>query len=534
MTALQIPALLHAQELQIRPKQPVDTLAKPVDTSTVKIEILGAKSLRQFETANGQSVQTLAGNARVKQGQTILRGDSIVLNEQTGIMEVFGNVHINDADTLNTYAQYLRYVGNERIAYLKKNVKLSDGHGTLLTQDLEYNVRTGIAEYKNGGRVLSGSTNLTSDGAVYYAETKDVYFKKNVHLSDPKYNIASDSLMYNTEFKTAHFIAPTEIQSSSGNILTSNGFYNLETGEAAFFDQTILKDSTRTATGKSIAIDEKTGIVNIEGNGKVVDSVNKVILLGGQIFMDQKKNTFLGTRKPVMILYRDNDSTYITADTLFSGMRIRTDTDSIITVTNDSTTQIQNISVSDSIRFFMGFHNVKIFNDSMQAVCDSLYYSTADSVFRLFQNPIVWNGTSQITGDTMYMFTKNEQPHLIKIFNNSFIINNPDPGIFNQISGKTLDAYFINGNIDYVEIKTLAQAIHYPQNDDSAYVGMNKTSGNTLLAYFENKEMKRIKFLRDIRGVMYPMKQIPTGENKLEGFMWLDNRRPKHKLELFE
>lgn len=502
----------------------------PAVDTTKKIEIIGAKSLRQIELDNGDIIRTLAGNARVRQGQTLLSGDSIILNNTTGVMEVFGNVHINDADTLNTYAQYLRYVGNERIAYLKRNVRLSDGHGTLYTEDLDYNIATGIASYRDGGRVVNGTTELTSKNAVYYSETKDVYFKQNVQLKDPKYKIDADSLMYNTEFQTAHFIAPTVIESNSGTILTSNGQYNLSSGEAIFYDQSVLRDSTTSATGRNIAIDEKSGIINIEGNAKVVDSANNVTMIGGQIFMDQKNQTFLATRKPVMIFYKDNDSTFVAADTLFSGIKFR---DTLLTV-KDKRDSLNMHELSDSIRFFQGFRNVRIYNDSLQAVCDSLYYSAEDSAFRLFKNPLVWNGKSQISGDTMYMYTRNSQPDLLKIFNNSFIINHPEKGIYNQISGRTLDGYFIDGNIDYVDIRGSARSIFYPQNDDSAYIGMNKTSGDKLQAFFKDKQMERVKMIQNVQGVMYPMDQIPNEEMYLKGFEWQDARRPKHKLELFE
>ncbi len=513
--------------------------APPAQTLTAdttrKIEILGARHLRQTELPNGDVLRTLAGNARVRQGNTYLSGDSIVLNNTTGIMEVFGNVHINDADTVNTYAQYLRYVGNERQAYLKKGVKLTDGKGTLFTEDLEYNITSGIATYKNGGRVLNGNTVLTSNGAVYYSDTKDVYFKENVQLNDPKYKISADSLMYNTEFKTAHFIAPTNIESESGNIFTRSGNYNLETGEAFFYDQSVLKDSLRSATGRSIAIDEKTGIVNIEGNGKVVDSANQVILLGGQIFMDQKKNTFLGTRKPVMIFYRDNDSTYIAADTLFSGVKLR-DTTLTTKLTSTDTLNIQSLdkAPSDSIRFFEAFHHVRIFNDSLQAVCDSLYYSTDDSIFRLYQQPLVWNGQSQISGDTMYLYTKNQKPDKMEVFFNSFVINHPTRGIFNQISGRTLNAFFTEGKIDVVHVRGNAESIYYPQNDDSAYTGMNRSSGERLYVYFLNQALDKVKFIQQVNGILYPMDQRPADQQYLKGFLWQDNRRPKHKLELFE
>jgi hypothetical protein len=33
---------------------------------------------------------------------------------------------------------------------------------------------------------------------------------------------------------------------------------------------------------------------------------------------------------------------------------------------------------------------------------------------------------------------------------------------------------------------------------------------------------------------MYPIKKTPEDQKKLKGFEWLDKRRPKNKLELFE
>lgn len=518
--------------------------------------------MRMKTMSDGSAIQTLAGNAMVRQGNTILSGDSIAFNPVTGIAEVFGNVHINDADSVHTYAQYLRYIGAERIAYLKKNVKLTDGKGTLYTDELEYNLQTGIANYKNGGRVVNGTTVLTSRDAVYYSDTKDVYFKKSVHLVDPKYDITADSLLYNTQIRTATFIAPTHIITESGVIDTKSGTYNLETGEALFYEQTEFRDSTHFASGRTVAIDEKSGMVNIEGNGKLVDSVNKVIVFGDQIFLDRKKNSFLATRKPVMILYQKNDSTYVSADTLFSGLRMYdttqrkqsaiTDTsvttnktldttanipgDSTANVLIDSVVNISSLPATppDSIRYFLAFHNVKIFNDSMQAVSDSLYYSTEDSVFRLFQDPVFWNGKTQVSGDTMYLFTANKKPRQLYVFNNSIVINKPDEGVFNQIAGRTLNGYFKDGAIDYIRVKgSPAESVFYPQDDDSAYIGMNRSNGDVIDIYFVSKELNKVKFINNVNGTLYPIKEIPRDLKFLKGFKWLDERRPKNKLDLF-
>lgn len=518
---------------------PVPSATEPGSDTTRIIDIVYANSLRFITLADGTQLQTLAGNARVKQGNTFLNGDSIILNPKTGVAEVFGHVHINDADTVNTYASYLRYLGKERVAYLKKNVKLTDGKGTLLTDDLEYNLATGIATYKNGGRVVNGSTVLTSSDAVYYSDTKDVYFKKYVHLTDPDYDMKADSLLYNTFTKTATFISPTNIRTKEGGrINTRSGTYNLQTREAIFYDRTAYSDSTRSLTGGKIAFDEKSGILQVEENGKLVDSVNNVTVLGNQILLDKNKNSFLATRKPVMILYRGNDSTYVTADTLFSGLRKYDTTKNITTLKNDTlvkVTQVDLKTANDSIRYFLAFNNVKIFNDSLQAVCDSLYYSTEDSVFRLFRDPIFWNDKTQVTGDTIYLFTEKQKAKRLYVFNNGMVINQSAESLYNQMAGRTLNGYFLDGNIDYIRVKgSPAESIFYPQDEDSAYVGMNRSSGDVIDIYFVNKQLNKVKFINDVNGTMYPMKQIPVGTNTLKGFTWYDKRRPKNKLELFE
>lgn len=506
--------------------------------STKAIEIIQAQSLRQITIDSATVLQTLAGKAIVRQGNTILHGDSIVLNQLTGVAEVFGNVHINDADTVNTYAQYLKYIGNEQVAYLKKSVRLTDGKAVLTTEDLVYNIKTGIATYQNGGKVVNGKTVLTSSDATYYSDTRDVFFKKNVHLVDPKYDMLADSLRYNTAFKEAYFISPTHIVSSDGVLDTRSGTYNLETGEAVFLDRTVYRDSTRMMTGGKMAIDDKTGVVQIEDNGKYVDSANKVIVLGNQIMLDRKNNSFLATRKPVMVLYSEKDSTYIAADTLFSGIRKYDSlTNQSITVrdTLRSDTAINRMPGKDSIRYFLAFHHVRIYNDSLQAASDSLYYSTEDSTFKLFRDPVLWSHHSQITGDTMYLYTEKQQAKLLHVYNNGMVINRTTEGFFNQIGGRTIHAYFKNGNIDFTRVKgSPAESVFYPQDDDSAYIGMNRSHGDVIDIYFVNKELNKVKFVNEVEGTLYPIKQVPADRKFLKNFNWLDNRRPKNKLELFE
>ena len=72
------------------------------------------------------------------------------------------------------------------------------------------------------------------------------------------------------------------------------------------------------------------------------------------------------------------------------------------------------------------------------------------------------------------------------------------------------------------------------RDEDSAFVGMNRSSGDVIDINFVNKELSKVKFVNDVNGTLYPMKKVPEGKNRLTGFHWLDARRPKHKIELFE
>jgi lipopolysaccharide export system protein LptA len=510
-------------------------------TDTVRsIRIVQGKSLRLITIDSVTAFETIAGNVIIKEGLTTFYCDSATINRRTNIVEAFGNIHINDNDSIHTYSQYLRYVGADRIAYLKKNVKLTDKKGTLYTDDLEYNLRTGIATYKNGGKIVNEKTVLTSRDGVYYADTKDVYFKNNVHLKDPDRDIYTDSLLYNVKTNIATFIAKTQIIGKDGSVInTKSGTYNLATGEALFSGRPSFSDSSKSAIADNIAYDKNSDVLQLEGNAKFVDSINNITILGGQIFANGKVKSFLATRKQVMIIYRDGDSNYMAADTLFSGLRkydslerkMLTHTDTL-----KKTIVINTKTAGDtSIRYFIGFHHVRIFNDSLQAVSDSLHYTTADSTFKLFGNPIVWNDSSQVTGDTLYVYTQNQKPKRLYVFNNSLIINKTNEGMFNQVGGRTLNGYFVDGSIDYARVKgSPAESIYYPQDDDSAYVGMNRSSGDVIDVYFVKKELNKVKFVNDVNGVLYPMKDIPADKKELRGFKWLDSRRPKHWLELFE
>jgi hypothetical protein len=184
-------------------------------------------------------------------------------------------------------------------------------------------------------------------------------------------------------------------------------------------------------------------------------------------------------------------------------------------------------------RFFEAWRNVRIFSDSAQAVCDSMFYAGTDSVFRLYRDPVLWSSESQITADTIYLFTKDQKTDRLQAFFNGFVINKVGGNQFNQVRGNTVNAWFKDGAIDYVRAKGRAESVYYAMDSEDGFVGMNRATSDAIDMFFEEQKPKKVKFINDLKGVTYPIRQIPAEEDKLKGFNWQESRRPKTKFDLF-
>ncbi|MGZ8557171.1 MAG: OstA-like protein [Chitinophagaceae bacterium] len=600
----------------------------PAEDTTKKIHILSNTKNLTFQTLDDSTRLTIVtGDVILRQGTALFYCDSCLINSKTNIFEAWGKVHINDSDTAHIYSNHLRYMMKNKLAYLDGNVKLTDGKATLTTPDLEYDMETNIGHYKNGGKVVNKKSVLTSKEGYYYADLKDVYFKKNVLLKDPAYTIDTDSLLYNTTTQSTRFISLTTIKDSSGRIIkTRDGFYNQQTGKAEFGQRPEIIDGPRNIRGNRIAFDDSTGVYQAEGNAVIIDTAQGTTIIGGLIYQNRKTEAVLATRKPLMIIKQQNDSIYITADTLFSArltdkfgrasLMIDTITETrVVSINEQDSSQnvtvdslisknltdkltspdsllvtdslnkknaatrlikdsLQNITtekaitpqpnnnlkssnplVKDSLkgsksvavsekdstnRYFEAYRNVRIFSDSLQSVCDSMFYSFKDSVFRLYKDPVVWAQKSQITGDTILLFTKNKKADKVEAFENSFLVNRIENDVYNQIKSSRMDGWFLDGSIDSVRATSFAECIYYIQDEDSAYTGINQSQCDIIDIYFskgtngEEKGLEKVVFRSAVTGTLWPISQKSPQEMQLPGFRWLEERRPKTKYEMYE
>lgn len=513
----------------------------PADsTKTKKLNIIRADRLSYYKKDTAQEFQSLAGNVLVKQENTWFYCDSAVINTKTNVLESFGHVHINDNDSLHIYSDYLKYEGATKLATLNGNVRLTDNRGILTTPQMDYNLNTKIATYANGGKLVNGKTVLTSKEAIYYEETRDVYFKRDVVLISPDYEIRTDTLLYNTYSEITTFVVPTTIISDSGRkkILTSDGYYDMKNNKSYFGQRPQIYDGATILIADEVANDS-TGYGEANGNVIYRDTAQGYAILANNLKSNRKESAILATVKPVLIFIKNKDSLVIAADTFFSAkistLRETRNIPVVIDTSGRDSSYVPPLLTDSTDHYFEAYNHVRIFSDSMQAIGDSMFYSLEDSVIRLFKRPVLWAQGNQVTGDTIYLFTKNKKPDRLYVFNNALAISKVADEFFNQVKGRIINGYFIDGNIDYMRAKgSPAESIYYAQDDADKLIGVNKSSADAYDIHFENKKPMRITGINDLKGIVYPMRQVNHIAIRLKGFQWLENLRPKSKYELFE
>jgi hypothetical protein len=78
-----------------------------------------------------------------------------------------------------------------------------------------------------------------------------------------------------------------------------------------------------------------------------------------------------------------------------------------------------------------------------------------------------------------------------------------------------------------------AESIYYVKDEDSAYVGVNRSTADIIDMRFANKELNKVVYINDVKGLTTPFRQVKFDEMRLRNFKWLDDRRPKTKYEMF-
>ena len=519
LTALVAYAALSAQA-QMTPRHSVeqsgagDSLDVVVPDSTNErfVYLLHADETR-FDQRINPDAQILVGDVAFRHDSMYMYCDSALFYEATNSLDAYGNVRMNQGDTLFLYGDRLHYSGDELLAKVRENVVMIDKEMTLTTDSLNYDRTINLGYYFNWGTVEDTLNVLTSEWGEYDTQTNDAVFNYQVTLTNPNFVLTSDTLLYNTKTQVATIVGPSNINSDQNHIYSTFGRYSTATEQAYLLNRSVLTNDDKRLIGDSIYYSRNEGYGEAFDNVELDDFGGKTRLTGNYTYYNELADSAYATRRAVAIDYSQGDSMFIHGDTLRLLTR-NPDTDSVY-------------------RIVQAYHKVRIYREDVQAVCDSLVFNSLDSCMTMYYDPVIWNGPQQVLGEVVRVYLNDSTVEWAHVENQALIVEQIAVDQFNQISGREVKSYFVGGNIDRTDVEGNVMVVYYyVEEGDSVAFGLNTTECTYLTAYMKDRLVDKLYIKDRSNGIFYPITQVPEGKDRLSNFVWLHRLRPLSKEDI--
>ena len=495
--------LLSAQDKQKQPEK-----------KKTRVDLLHAEEA-QADKILLPDVQILIRSVKLRHDSMYLYCDSALIYEKTNSVEAFGNVRMEQGDTLFIYGDYLYYDGMSQLAMLRENVRMINRNTVLTTDSLNYDRLYNLGYYFDGGTLTDEENVLTSEWGEYSPATKISVFNHDVKLVNPKFVLTSDTLKYSTDTKIATILGPSDIVSDKNHIYSERGIYNTTTEQAELLDRSVLTNEGKKLTGDSIFYDRVLGYGEAFDNVQMNDTINRNMLTGNYCFYNEITGSALATQRAVAIDYSQGDSLFMHGDTL-----------RLITY---------HINTDSMFREMRVYHKVRAYRTDVQAVCDSLVYNSKDSCMTMYTDPILWHGSQQLLGEEIKVYMNDSTINWAHIINQALAVEQKDSVHYNQVTGKEMKGFFVGGDMRQVDVNGNVLVVFYPIDDkDSTMIGLNYSEGSFLRMLLKERRMEQGAFIGKANGTLYPMDQIPADKYKLPSFVWFDYIRPRNKEDIFE
>ncbi len=571
------------------------TSVAPQDTSSDRIEIIKSDR-GIFEMIDGREVRYLAGKVRLKHKGAFLLCDSAVVEDQyvfaykdvviiqDDTVNIFADSLIYDgfyrtADLYGDvilkhgkkklFTKHLEYNMATKVATYNTRATLVNEQTRLSSNRGSYFVATDDAFFKDSVTVTDPQFNIKTDTLRFNTGTNTAFFVAPTVINQDSALIYTEAGFYNTQSDFAEFTLNPQYLRGEQRARADTMLYNGLTKIVTLHGNAWSEDGTKKARANTIRYDSSNDLMWLEGNAHYEDNGQNVD--SDTIRYDSKRKTFatrgrsLISDPPQLIEADIIDYDSNTGSGMASGDVFWQDTSANLTVrcqyadydkTRDYlkasggrpilSTLLENDTLwlradtliaqreipTDTVRTLLGYHDVRIFSANFQGKCDSFSYAGRDSIFRLYQSPILWADTSQFVADTINILTLANKIDRILLKQNAFVINSPDAKYFNQVKGRDITAFFQNDTLRTTRVVGNAESVYYALDEGQAYIGVNQVQCSDMTLQFEANQVSGIRFYTEPQSILTPMLQAKHDALRLKGFRWDYDKRPRSKKDL--
>lgn len=420
-------------------------------------------------TQNGEPIQVLEGNVKLRQPgkkDTLhLWADKVVKYELRDEVLLRGRVLIvQNNDSLS--ADSVRYFSAPKKGQAMGNVRLSDGDVQVFAPAALHFFDPKHTIFDDNVRLVDSTTVLTSLDGEYFSEEKRAEFYNEVVLVEDNTYLNADTVTYYRN---------TEISVGRGNVFI----------ERIGGGEDVVEDDSTTRTflfGDHVYNDNRAGYSKMDGNAMLF----------------QLKQDSLGV---------ETDSLIMTA---YSLEAIR----------------------DDSLQRLIAVDSVHIWRETFAAIADSAVYDRisiesqpVQEENRLYQGPIAWFETYQISGDSLRSTALDGKIDSFLVIQNAFAASeDTTTQKINQLKGEDLLGLFEADSLKSLAVGPQAEWIYFKMSQDNQ-LGAIKASGDRIELRFKGNDLDEIGAYQGIQGEYYDGDLIPESF-ELNGFFWRPERRP--------
>ncbi len=466
-----------------------------------------------------EQYQLLVGSVVFRKNDMFMYCDSAHFYDVSNSFDAFGNVRMEQGDTLFVYADELNYDGAIEMAVLYadagKKVRLINRDVKLETDVFNYDIPGEVGYYNVGGVLSDLQNTLTSFEGEYHPDTKDAFFYFNVELNSlnnsDTLRMFTDSLQYNTETHVATLVAATRIISKDGEIRSTSGTYNTESGLADLYKRSlVVTNRGNTLTGDTLFYNRDLGIGEAFGNMVLTDSARSCAMFGDYGFYNDRVDSAFVTGRALAKEYSKNDTLYLHGDTIFAY-----------------------IDPADTTRVMNVYHKVRFYRSDLQGLCDSLSATERDSMMYMYRHPVLWSGDRQIFGNVIHVHFNDSTADWAKLPEFGFMAEHVGEDCFQQMSGLKMTAWFNDSTIRHLFVEGNVMLIMFPMENDSTYNKYAYVESSIMDAWFLNNDIERILFTPETTAKVVPLYLAKKGSYFLQKFAWYDGIRPTSPEDVF-
>ena len=458
-------------------------------------------------------------------GAVVLSGNVVVLHDgirmtcnkayhftKENYIKLFGNVKMNQGDTLFMDGRYAEYNGNKKFAYATGDVVMRSPDMRLTTDTINFDRSIQQAYYNTYGTIVNGDNTLKSKSGRYIVGQKKYEFRTAVTLTNPKHVLKSNHLDYYTNSGHSYVFGPSTITSKEDFIYTENGFYDTKKNQAQLLTKSYIKHGTQVIKGDKLYYDKQRNYSSGTNNVRVKDTVNKYILEGhyAEIYRKPQGDSLIMTKHAVA-------KTLVEKDTLYTHAKFMV------------------VTGKPGERVVRGYNNARFYKVDMSGKCDSIHSDEKKGLTQMIKNPVVWNGDSQLTGDIVHIISnsKTQQIDSLKVLGNAFIIQKDTIGTgYNQIKGKNLYGKFRDNKLYEVDLIGNAEKIVY-MYDKTELFGVDKGKGSSIHLEIADNKITSATLFKNTESEVYPESEFPDNIKKFRGFVWRGDEMILSKDDIF-